>query len=207
MASYTETSREDELSLSSGLSWQAAAELCLAETSQGHSIHIQDISPKTQALSEAHSIQRYSESTPPYTDYSTPNRFTSVQSLLVSVLDATYKHTLNRILSEPARNAYQNMAFLCLDECASAQDTLEAQRLLSTALVRLQPIVKSKMRFTFVDTTKYHRMAIEHALDLVTCINRRFVQGGGWVNNCEKDENMFVECAIAWVKKNKGEEQ
>lgn len=200
MTSYKETSREDELSLSAGLSWQAAADLCLAETAQEHSNRTQDTSPRTQAPDEVRNDHNDSASTP-YLDYSTPNRFTSEHRLLIETLDATYRYVESRIVSDKARHAYQDMAFLCLDECSGANDVLHAKTLLSSALTRLQPIVKSNIHFSpFVDTAKYHRMAIEHALDVATCISRRFVEGGGWVNNVEKDENMFVEQATLRVK-------
>ena len=73
------------------------------------------------------------------------------------------------------------MADICLSECERSTDMKEVMATLKYMLDNLTH--KHEHSITdWSNTTYYHHLAVEHTIDVFDCLYRRFVTGGGWVN-------------------------
>jgi hypothetical protein len=99
-----------------------------------------------------------------------------ITELVRILIDSTCNYTAPRIQSEKNRFAYVRAVSRCLAVCGDPENKDDFNKMELELLKMLHVYVKNHpANFEFFsDTSKYYKMGIEHVLDIVECISKRF---------------------------------
>jgi len=101
----------------------------------------------------------------------TANRKEMVE-LILGLIDSTCNYVAPRIQGDSDRFAYVRAVSRCFAVCNTLEDDFNKMRL---ELLRMMYASDHPVKFEFFSSNKkYYKMGIEHVLDIVECISRRF---------------------------------